>query len=189
MNVGFRGLVGYKNYVGYLNTIASHYETSGVTVGSRHFGYSNQTEIISSDTYFVNPAPWTCATGGSCSPDPDDYEAYGGGDTGYLDDYDLVNTVLGKREANKVGTSVSSEYCMASRYYSYAGVNTYGWYARIVSTGTVYNKELYYYSLYNSDLTFITSNSYCSVRPIVTLSANLTYSGLGTKDFPMEIAS
>ena len=31
--------IGYRNYVGVLNKIASSYETEGITIGSRHMGY------------------------------------------------------------------------------------------------------------------------------------------------------
>ena len=183
-DVYFSGKEGYKNLVGYLNVLASQYETSGVTVGSRHFGYSNQTEYITSDTYFVNPAPWTCSTGGSCSPKPDDYEAYGGGDTGYLDDYNLVNTVLGTRVANRVGETYESYYWMASRYYFYSSATSYRWTARNVNTsGSSSYNSLYYYS----SSSFNTSNASRALRPIVRLKSGLSYSGVGNKNYPMEI--
>ena len=182
-NVYFSGQEGYKNYIGYLNVLASQYETSGVTVGSRHFGYSNQTEYITSDAYFVNPAPWTCSTGRTCTPDPDDYEAYSGGDTGYLDDYYLVNTVLGTRVANKVGGSASN-YWMASREYYYNSAARYYWNARgVYSSGSNSSSNLYSYV----GSGFVTSSSYNALRPIVRLKSGLSYSGVGNKDYPMEI--
>ena len=181
--VTFTGLTGYKNFVGYLNVLASQYETEGITVGSRHFGYSNQTEYITSDTYFVNPAPWTCSTGGSCSPKPDDYESYGGGDTGYLDDYNLVNTVLGTRIANKVD-GPASIYWMASRHYGYSSATRYYWYARYVSTSSSNGiSNLYVYS----SSSFSNGSSSNALRPIVRLKSGFSYSGVGSKDFPMEI--
>ena len=70
-DVYFRGQTGYQNFVGYLNVLAKQYENSNQTVGSRHFGYNGQTEFITDTSKFVNPAPWTCSTGGTCSPDPD----------------------------------------------------------------------------------------------------------------------
>ena len=180
------GKEGYKNYVGYLNVLASQYETSGITVGSRHFGYSNQTEYITSDTYFVNPAPWTCSTGGTCTPDPDDYEAYGGGDTGYLDDYNLVNTVLGTRVANKVSGSAST-YWMASRYYSCSGATYYAWSARTVSTSDAAGiVSPYFYDSYNGG-SFYTDYGGLALRPIVTLKSGLSYTGSGTSASPWVI--
>ena len=182
-SIYFSGQEGYKNFVGYLNVLASQYETSGVTVGSRHFGYSNQTKYITSDAYFVNPAPWTCSTGGSCTPDPDDYEAYGGGDTGYLDDYNLVNTVLGTRRANTI-SGFASSYWMASRYYYLLATSYYNWQSRIVQdSGSNSSKNLYAYS----GSSFTTYSNSSALRPVVRLKSGLSYYGVGNKDFPMEI--
>lgn len=182
--VYFSGKEGYKNFAGYLNVLASQYETSGVTIGSRHFGYSNQTEYITSDTYFVNSAPWTCSTGGTCTPSPDDYEAYGGGDEGYLDDYNLVNDVLGTRVAYKVGAASASPYWMASRYYYYSSASYYSWVARYVYiSGSNSTERLYYYS----SSSFSAANVGNTLRPIVRLKSGLSYYGVGNKDYPMKI--
>ena len=179
-DVYFSGKEGYKNVVGYLNVLASQYETSGLTVGSRHFGYSNQTEYITSDTYFDNPAPWTCSTGDSgCNA----VEAYGGGDTGHLNDCNLVNTVLGTRIANKVGGSTST-YWMASRYYSYSSATNYRWNVRFMLAGGINASfNLYYYD----GSSFNTSSGINALRPIVRLKSGLSYNGVGNKDFPMKI--
>ena len=184
--VSFRGQTGYQNFVGYLNVLAKQYETTGVTVGSRHFGYNGQTEYITDTTYFVNPAPWTCSTGStssSCNPKPQDYEAYGGGDTLYQSDYDLINTVLGTRVAtNPSGTATL--YWMASRYYSYSGSSYYYWNGRfVITSGSFGNGRLY---SYNSS-SFYTNNISSALRPIVTLKSGLSYYGLGNEDYPMEI--
>ena len=178
-SVYFRGQEGYKNFVGYLNVLASQYETSGVTVGSRHYGYSNQTEYITSDTYFVNPAPWTCSTGGTCTPDPDDYEAYGGGDTGYLDDYNLVNTVLGTWIATNREDGPELTYWSASRDYYYSANHCWG----VRSASGSFKGCLYYY--YSSS--FGAYSYGLPLRPIVRLKSGLSYSGVGNKDLPMEI--
>ena len=180
----FKGSTGYKNLVGYLNFLASQYETSGITVGSRHFGYSNQTEYITDDTYFVNTAPWLCSTGGNCTPNPGNYEASGGGDTGYLNDYDLVNAVLGTGIAIKAGSSTAESYWIASRYYYYYNTSNYNWRGRYVTaSGGISDYKLYGYS--SGSLS--SSSYYYSLRPIVTLSSTLTYSGVGNKYFPMKI--
>ncbi len=182
--ISFRGQTGYKNLVGYLNVLASQYETSGITVGSRYFGYNGQTEFITNTQYFVNPAPWTCSTGGTCTPDPDDYESYGGGDTLYLNDYNLVNTVLGTCVANTVGTSNAAYYWIASRHYNYTSATYYEWNGRHITWDNgASNLYLYAYSG-NTFGQNIRSNS---LRPIVTLKSGLTYSGVGNKDYPMEI--
>ncbi len=76
VDVYFKGLTGYQNFVGYLNLLASKYENSIFTVGSRYFGYNGQTEYITDISGFNYPAPWTCSTGESCNP----VESQGGGD-------------------------------------------------------------------------------------------------------------
>ena len=187
VEVYFRGQTGYQNLVGYLNVLASQYETTGVTVGSRYFGYNGQTEFITDTQYFVNPAPWACSTNGAsgnCTPDPDDYESSGGGDTLYTSDYDLINTVLGTCVANKVGTSTKTAYWMASRHYVYSSATNYSWSTRCVNTsGSRTYSRLY---RYNSS-SFSTVSVKFALRPIVTLASTLSYSGLGNKDYPMEI--
>jgi hypothetical protein len=186
-SVYFKGQTGYQNLVGYLNVLASQYENSNQTVGSRYFGYNGQTEFITDTTYFVNPAPWTCSTNGSsgnCSPDPDDYESSGGGDTLYTTDFNLINTVLGTRVAtNPSGTAKT--YWMASRYYNYNSSTSYRWRGRYVSTsGTGSSLSLYYYRSSSFDAG---SNGSGALRPIVTLKSTLSYYGVGSKDYPMEI--
>ena len=184
VDVYFRGQTGYQNFVGYLNVLAAQYENTAYTSGSRHFGYNGQTAYITDTSKFVNPAPWTCNTGGTCSPDPDDYESSGGGDTLYTTDYNLVNTVLGTRKAYKVGTTTATEYWMASRSYGYISATEYGWYGRFVeASGSYMNCMLYDYF---SSMFFPRSNSW-ALRPIVTLKSGLSYYGIGSKDNPIEI--
>ncbi len=185
--VYFGGQTGYQNFVGYLNVLASQYENSTYTVGSRHFGYSGQTLSITSNKYFVNPAPWTCSTGGACTPTPDHYEIYGGGDAGYLTDYDLVYDALNTRVAKKVGTSTATAYWMASRYYYYSSATYYGWSGRNVKTNGAVDNSLYLYR-YNSS-SFSASYYGNALRPIVTLKAGLTYTGSGTSSSPWVISS
>ena len=188
-SVYFKGQAGYQNFVGYLNVLASQYETDGITVGSRHFGYHGQTEYITDTQYFVNPAPWTCSTSGAsgnCASDPDDYESSGGGDTLYTTDYNLINTVLGTRAAtNPSGTR--KEYWMASRYYYYSGVNSYEWrYRRVTTGGGIDSASLYYYS---SSGFGSAGTRFNPLRPIVTLKSGLSFSGAGTAESPYTIQS
>ena len=185
VNIYFRGQVGYQNLVGYLNVIASQYVNSAYTSRSRYFGYNGQTEYITNTSYFVNPAPWTCSTGETCSPDPDNYEAYGGGDTGYISDYNLVETVLGSRSAYKVGTTTATAYWMASRYYTYASsTNRHMWAGRyITGTGNKNYNSFYYY-----DGGFKTGSYALALRPIVTLKSGLHYSGSGTSSNPLTLS-
>ena len=177
--VYFRGQTGYQNLVGYLNVLASQYENSTYTKGSRYFGYNGQTEYITDTTKFVNPAPWTSSTGSST------VESQGGGDTLYTTDYNLVNTVLGTRVATKPNSAFGSYYWMASRYYYYSSSTSYYWGGRYVSiSGT---NDFYFVYRYSSSSfgTYINSNS---LRPIVVLKSGLKYYGVGTEDFPMEIS-
>ena len=178
-DVYFSGQTGYQNLVGYLNVLASQYENSTYTKGSRYFGYNGQTEYITDTSKFTNPAPWTSSTGSST------VESQGGGDTLYTTDYSLINTVLRTRIATKPGSGGSSAtYWMASRYYYYPSSSFYYWEGRCVSTSGWSS----FSSLYSYDTSsFITNNYYSSLRPIVVLKSGLKYYGVGTEDYPMEI--
>lgn len=177
--VCFYGQTGYQNLVGYLNVLASQYENSTYTIGSRHFGYNGQTEYITDTSKFTNPEPWTSSTGNST------VESQGGGDTLYQKDYDLINSVLGTRSATKPNDSSSTFYWMASRHYGYSSSNYYYWAGRNVS---VYGSDSFTL-MYNYDgssvLTFGPVNF---LRPIVVLKSGLKYDGLGTEDYPMKIS-
>ena len=177
--VWFQGQTGYQNFVGYLNVLASQYENSTYTKGSRYFGYNGQTEYITDTSKFVNPAPWTSSTGSST------VESQGGGDELYTKDYDLINTVLGTIVATEPNSKSGSYYWMASRYYGYSSSTSYGWYGRVInSSGTYSNYSLYLYS----SSSFSTYDDCSSLRPIVVLKSGLKYSGLGTERLPMEIS-
>mgnify|MGYP004691225345 CR=1 FL=1 len=178
--VSFQGKTGYQNLVGYLNVLASQYENSAYTKGSRHFGYNGQTEYITDTSKFVNPAPWTCNTGESCNP----VESQGGGDTLYTTDYNLVNTALGTRAATQPGNAADSAYWMASRYYEYSSSTSYRWGGRYVSFSVASSSRLY---RYNSS-SFYADNIGVPLRPIVVLKSGLKYSGVGTERLPMEIS-
>ncbi len=185
-NISFYGLTGFKNYIGYLNVIASQYETPGITTGSRYFGYSTQTQYITSDTYFTTTVPWKCSTGATCSPDPDNYELYGGGDSLYLNDYNLVQNALGTLQAYRFGTSQITDYWLAGRYYQYLSTTSYRWSARYIQTSGT-STVLYLYAYSSSK--FNSQRRSFAVRPIVRLKSGLAYSGVGSKLFPMEIQS
>ena len=168
-SITFRGSTGYMNYIGYLNVLASKYENSNYTVGSRHMGYSNQTEYITdSSRITVSKAnAWTCSTGGSCHPE--NQENLGGGDTGYTTDYNLVNSI-GALNGMK-------DYFLASRYVSG------GWYyGRVIKSGSLSTGYLAYWS--SSDSLNLTSSTYY-LRPILVLKANINYvPSAGTIDYP-----
>ena len=165
--------------VGYLNVLASQYENSTYTKGSRHFGYNGQTEYITDTTKFVHPAPWTCSTGGSCNP----VESQGGGDTLYKTDFNLVNTVLATKVVTKPNSASGSPSWMASRNYSYSSSTSYGWYGHNVDASGANNINHLYDYVGSS---FITSSNSKSLRPIVTLKSGLKYTGSGTADDPFK---
>ena len=177
--VYFSGQTGYQNFVGYLNVLASQYENSTYTKGSRYFGYNGQTEYITDTSKFTNPAPWTSSTGSST------VESQGGGDELYTTDYNLINTVLGTRVATKPGGS-SATYWIASRYYYYYSSTNYSWSGRRVyaseSTG-ISNLYRYYSSSFDA------SYNCNSLRPIVVLKSGLKYSGVGTKENPLKVST
>ena len=179
VEVYFRGQTGYQNLVGYLNVLASQYENSTYTKGSRYFGYNGQTEYITDTSKFTNPAPWTSSTGSST------VESQGGGDELYTTDYNLINTVLGTRVATKPGGS-SATYWIASRYYYYYSSTNYSWSGRRVyaseSTG-ISNLYRYYSSSFDA------SYNCNSLRPIVVLKSGLKYSGVGTKESPLKVST
>ena len=175
--VYFQGQTGYLNFVGYLNELASKYENSKYTKGSRYFGYNGQTEYITDTSKFAYPAPWNCSTGESCNP----IESQGGGDNLYTKDYNLVNSVLGTAVARKPN-GITAYYWMASRYYYYSSATDYRWNERYVATSgsVISTKYLYYYD--SSSFDSYNDNNY--LRPILTLKSGLKYTGSGTEDKP-----
>ena len=178
-DVYFSGKTGYQNFVGYLNVLASQYENSTYTKGSRYFGYNGQTEYITDTSKFTNPAPWTCSTGESCNP----VERQGGGDELYQKDYDLVNNAIGTLEATQVDGS-TSYYWVASRYYDYNSATYYYWYGRFVP----FSGGLSYDRLYVHTGSFYDGISNGHLRPILTLKSGLKYSGLGTEEDPYTLS-
>ena len=167
--VWFYGKTGYMNYVGYLNVLASKYENTKYTVGSRHMGYSNQTGYITDNSKITKTtAPWSCSTGASCHPE--NQENLGGGDLGYVNDINLVQNVYGTLES-------TYSYFVASRYYHYS----YGSYeisVRCVETNLSTDDATY--SNNKSDTYF-----YQHLRPILILKAGINYTpGPGTLDNP-----
>lgn len=176
----FSGLTGYKNLVGYLNILASKYENSDYTVNSRSFGYNSQTEYISANesTYFNTTPPWTSSTGLNTE------EEYGGGDTLYTDDYNLIDGILGTNVATDIN-GTQKTYWIASRYYYYYSSIYYYWYGRYMNTsGYVSSNSLY--SFIGSSLSSSSSSS--AIRPILTLKSGLKYSGVGSEEYPMEVS-
>ena len=179
VSIYFKGKTGYKNFVGYLNLLAKQYENSNYTKGSRYFGYNGQTEYITDDSKFTNPAPWTSSTGSST------VESQGGGDTLYRDDYNQLKKELGTRVAHKVGTSTATSYWVASRYYIYDSATLYYWNGRNIDTSGSLSK-LYLYGC--SDSSFLGYGNSYALRPIVTLKSDLVITdGDGTNSSPYRL--
>ena len=57
--VTFYGKVGYINFVGGLNTIASQYTNTKYVKSIRHIGYSNQTQTLTDTSALSTSSPWT----------------------------------------------------------------------------------------------------------------------------------
>ena len=187
------GASAYKNYIGYLNVLASKYENSNFTVGSRYIGYSGQTEYIEDMSYFDGSSTkastdWKGSTDNNTSSSD---EQLGRGDVGYTTDIDLVkaqyNNSVTAYKMNPDGTPSKTKdaYWLASRFYSYyyaSSVLKFGFYPRIVTkTGTI-SKDIAIKEYASSKWTQ-NADSY-SLRPIITLKSNLQATGLGTYEYP-----
>ena len=213
--VVFAESVGYKNFVGYLNELASKYENSDYTMGSRHFGYSNQTEYLP----YVSTND-ECSTDGNCAH----HENVGGGDTGYTTDINLVMTALGtllpetdtfthhyvlENEevpgAPTIDETIVAQatYFVASRYYHYFYPYLITLEARKISGNISTTDNLTGETTMMTEsarLTSTTISRYYSgsyikgwstgagLRPILILKPNLTYTGKGTKDEPYIVS-
>ncbi len=158
--IDFYGKAGYMNYIGYLNVLASKYENSKYTVGSRHMGYSNQTEYLTDDTKLNEMRPWTCSTGESCHPE--NYESLGGGDLGYVNDINLVQNVYGKLRS-------TYKYFIASR--TYEGATSGLWYfrPRYVEDNLKAENLVWGYTDISG------AYSYFHLRPILILKSSINY--------------
>ncbi len=167
--VAFATITGYVNYIGYLNVLASKYENSKYTIGSRHMGYSNQTEYITDTSKLTTSESnaWTCATGESCHPE--NQENLGGGDFGYVTDYNLLKNI------NAI--SMAKDYYVASRYVDYGD-----WFeCRTIEDGLLTSDAVAYWSSGKLETSF----SEYSLRPILILKAGISYTpAAGVADDP-----
>ncbi len=176
--ISFYGASDYRKYVNTLNTIASKYENSNYTIGSRYFGYNGQIETLSSIKGGM--PPWDCSTNESCSPS----EIEGGGDMLYERDYNLVKEALGTLEATIAGSNTKTlDYFTASRYYYYSS-NSYWSFGGRKASLSYDGTGMYDYAAnaYESSV----DSGY--IRPILILKANLKYTeGTGTKNDPYTL--
>ncbi len=173
--VYFRGKVGYQNLVGYLNILASKYENSKYTSGSRYVGYNGQTEYISSSLDSI-----VDSLTGTITDNPSD--------TLYEKDCELVKSSIGTLTAFKVRTSTKTSYWLASRNYYYSTSASWHFYGRIISTlGNVVSSSysgLYYYSAGG----FYANSDNNALRPIVILKSGITYTpASGTSEDPFVL--
>ena len=187
--VYFRGIVGYRNFVGTLNIIASAYENPTYTVGSRMMGFDGQTEIIKDISAFdgsTNTAPSETSTSSPTTGTGEEYSGGVLGDTLYLKDYLLVNNVYGDVKAQKVGTTTNTTYWIASRSFYWSSASDFSFNSRYVSaSGNLSNRNFRFF--YSSR--WSVSHDGCSLRPILTLKSGLTISGgSGTNDSPYTLS-
>jgi type IV pilus assembly protein PilA len=101
--VYLKGKIGAKKLVGTLNTIAAQYTDNKYIVGARAMGFNGQVEELEGfPSGLLNPIG----------------EAYGKGDTLYITDTDLVQSVYGRLRSHRVTEeSVYRAYWLASRYH------------------------------------------------------------------------
>lgn len=102
----------YQKYVATLNKIASAYQTTGYTVGSRHMGYdaTKVQEVLAN--------------------------AYSTPDSAYTTDTNLVKKAIGTLRSYQVGTSTNRAYWLASREQILEGSGVC-WGRHIMTDGTV----------------------------------------------------
>ena len=179
----FRGKTGMKNLVGYLNELASKYENSNYTIGSRYMGYNGQTEYLSNTANTLDSTSTTPYLTFERTID-NSYEKIGGGDILYTADTELVRNAIGKLYAYEVGTTNPADYWLASR--SYSNDNNRCWYyagRTITSSGGIGAEPCYYYCG-----SFYTSSLYARLRPIVILKSDISYTpALGTINNPFVL--
>ncbi len=167
--ISFQGEVGYKNYVGALNMLASAYTNSDYTIGSRYPGYNGQTEFLSIDHLSKESSGAATGVIGGTSIEP-----YGGGDWLHRVDTSLIKKALNSMEAFKKEESVSSTYWIAGRYW-----NQYVWTALESNVSS----DAVGITLY--DVNKASSLQSRPLRPILTLKSGLnTTQGNGTQDSP-----
>ena len=177
-SIYFEGATGYKNCVGYLNTLASYYENPLYTVGSRHVGYdrTKATETLTSTKKYdgsLSSAPWTATTSSSTTAAN---EKIGAGDMGYQTDYNLLSSI-NATSAKIVGvTGSTTRYWFASRKYIYISSSGQGLFGiRTAQNDGEYSATVVRYTELNN--TFTRSSDYAYIRPIVTLDSNVKISG------------
>ncbi len=188
--VFFSGMTGYKKYVGTLNTIASQYETSGVTSGSRYMGYNGQTESVTSTKIgqTLRP-PWTENTTASNSPKGSSREREGGGDELYTTDINLVRAACGNNLwAYKVNLNhIRDHYWLSSRLFQFQHDFYWEFFGRIVNSNGRATYEVPIFVVRNENV-YSLDNVGALLRPIVILKSGISaISGDGTESNPWKV--
>ena len=173
----------YKNIVGFLNRIASVYENSKYTIGSRCPGYNGQTQYIISDlSVDTSGMSGTGYSGWQISREP-----YGGGDNFYQKDFDSIQKIFGDLKTSKVDdkedeTNIDASYWIASRFYLYTSSTKYGWFYH---STTIKNGKAIVDNWFVKGIGWTGQDYYSRYfRPIVTLKPNLDATGEGTLTNP-----
>ena len=177
----FYGKEGYRKIVYSLNLIAKQYENNKYTVGSRHFGYNGQTEIVTTalDSNAAGKKS-TPKVGGNSNGK--EYKKGLRGDTLYAKDVSLLikakrknNPNISEKEAldvkkldknGNVNPGLTG-YWLASRYYHGTEYLGYGWELRKIFSGKMATAN----GVYTEDRT--EWERVADIRPVLTLKANL----------------
>ena len=184
--VYFRGIRGYANFVGAMQTIAQSYKKEGYTLGMRMMGYDGQTLTIEdtsrfdgTNNHYPSMNPTLNPTSGT------GYENSGGvlGDTYYLKDYLLVKDVYGNIAAQKVDTTTSTAYWLTSRKYDYKFSGEFTFNVRMTTMGYIFDDPL----RSCDDGNWKNFSVGYSIRPIITVIPDDFNSGNGTKSNPYKL--
>ena len=197
--VYFKGVTGYANYVGGLQTIAASYAKPGYTISTRMMGYAGQTSTIVDTSAFDGTTNTALSETTTPSPTTGTGQEYSDGvlgDTLYIKDYLLVSNVYksdtatygstGLKAYNVSNTSSVKTYWIASRKFFWNSVSYFFFGGRYVNTsGDLGNDNLRAFGSGNWGH-YSNSNS---LRPILTLKSGLTKSGgAGTKVSPYTLS-
>lgn len=193
--VYFFSTTGYINYVGVLNEIAKQYENDKFTIGSRAFGYKNQTEYITDTSKILNLTnsfPWTNSTEEGVIDASQ--EIYGAGDLNHKEDLNLVKQILGTYRAKQVNPEeevnnwLYASYWVGSRRYMYvlledgAPWGAFGLFVSPSQESINQDDSIRLYAKYPAGVQEL--QRWASVRPILKLKSGLTATGSGTKSDP-----
>lgn len=201
--VYFKGILGYANFVGGLQTIAKEYKKDGYTSSIRIMGYDKQSlKIEDRSSFDGSKSSEMFESKDPTSGNGEEYSDGVDGDTLYLKDYLLVSELY-KEDNNKdnycesgvcaykVNTEKKVKYWLSSRARAKSSEKNYSYYTgrSINDDGELVREDLFRgYSLTNDNWSDYSSSSY--LRPIVTLYSKVKIaSGLGTKGKPYTLSN